>query len=432
MIRTLLFSTLYPNRVRPTHGIFVETRLRHLLASGEVETRVVAPVPWFPFRHRLFGEYAKHAAVPAREVRHGIEVLHPRYLLLPKIGMNLAPQTLANAGLAAAKALLDEGFDFDLIDAHYFYPDGVAATRIGKALGKPVVITARGTDINLIPQYPKPKQMILQAAADCAAMITVCAALKDALVELGAPADKITVLRNGVDLELFHPEDKAQARAAFGLGERFAIASVGHLIERKGHHLVIEALAQIPDAELYLAGGGEEEGRLRLLASRLGVAERVHFLGPLPQEQLRWLYSAVDCLVLASSREGWANVLLEAMACGTPVVATKVWGTPEVVAAPEAGVLIEARSAEAIVHGITRLRAAMPERTATRAYAERFGWQPTTEGQLALFRRILRRPDGIHIEFRKDHSDDPRQNLQSTASFMTFVSSGDPLRGHPS
>jgi len=388
MIRTLLFSTLYPSSVRPSHGIFVETRLCHLLASGKVETRVIAPVPWFPFRHAWFGEYAKHAAVPAYEERNGIRVAHPRYLLLPKIGMNSAPYSLARAGLAAAKKLIAAGFDFDLIDAHYFYPDGVAATMIGKVLNKPVVITARGTDINLIPRFPKPRKLILQAAEDCAAMITVCRALKDALIALGAPADKITVLRNGVDLELFHPEDRQAARAELGIGAAFAIASVGHLIERKGHHLVIEALSKLPGAELYLAGAGEEETRLRALAQELGVSRRVHFLGLLAQDRLRTLYSAVDCLVLASSREGWANVLLEAMACGTPVVATNVWGTPEVVAAPEAGVLIEERSAEAITRGIAQLRAAMPDRHATRAYAERFGWQPTTEGQLALFQNL--------------------------------------------
>ncbi|MEW5781477.1 MAG: glycosyltransferase family 4 protein [Pseudomonadota bacterium] len=389
MIRTLLFSTLYPSSVRPSHGIFVETRLRHLLASGEVETRVVAPVPWFPFKYPRFGEYAKHAAVPAHESRHGIEVSHPRYLLLPKIGMSLAPASLARCGLAAARKLIAAGFDFDLIDAHYFYPDGVAATMIGKALKKPVVITARGTDINLIPRFAKPRRMILQAAHECDHMITVCQALKDALVELGAPAEKITVLRNGVDLELFHPEDRGQARAAFGMNERFTIASVGHLIERKGHHLVIEALAQIPDAELFIAGGGEEATRLRALAARLDVTERVHFLGAMPQTQLRTLYSAVDCLVLASSREGWANVLLEAMACGTPVVASNVWGTPEVVAAPEAGVLMDERSANGIVRAIAQLRSGMPSRNLTRSYAERFGWQPTTDGQLALFRQLL-------------------------------------------
>lgn len=390
MIRTLLFSTLYPSSVRPSHGIFVETRLRQLLASGQVETRVVAPAPWFPFRHPRFGEYAKHAAVPAHEVRNGIDVTHPRYLLLPKVGMNFAPASLARAGLKAARRLIAQGWDFDLIDAHYFYPDGVAATMIGKVLGKPVVITARGTDINLVPQYDTPRRLILQAAEDCAAMITVCAALKDAIVGLGGTAEKVTVLRNGVDLELFQPEDRAQARSEFGMGSRFALASVGHLIERKGHHLVIEALPQIPDAELHIAGAGEEETRLRDLARKLNVTERVHFLGAMPQARLRTLYNAADALVLASSREGWANVLLEAMACGTPVVASNVWGTPEVVATPEAGVLMPTRDAAGIVDAVVTLRAQLPQRADTRTYAEQFDWQPTTDGQAEIFRRILK------------------------------------------
>jgi teichuronic acid biosynthesis glycosyltransferase TuaC len=387
MIRTLLFSTLYPSSVRPSHGIFVETRLRHLLASGEVETRVVAPVPWFPFRHKAFGDYAKHAAVPAYEERNGIKVEHPRYLLLPKVGMNSAPATLARAGLAAAKRLIASGYDFDLIDAHYFYPDGVAATIIGKALGKPVVITARGTDINLIPQYDKPRKLILQAAEDCAAMITVSAALKDEIVGFGGSAQKITVLRNGVDLELFRSEDKSLARQKFCV-TGFVLASVGNLIPTKGHLFAIESLQNLPDAQLLIAGRGPQEGELKALAQRLGVTERVRFVGVLPQDELRWLYSAADALVLASAREGWPNVLLESMACGTPVIASEVGGIPEIVASPAAGMLLPTRDAAGIAQAVAALRAHLPERSATRAYAEQFGWQPPTEGQLEIFRGI--------------------------------------------
>ncbi len=389
-LRILTFSTLYPSSIRPGHGIFVETRLRKLLDSGEAEAKVVAPVPWFFSANRCFGEYARMAATPHFEVRHGIEVWHPRYFLLPKVGMNTAPFMLARAGIKAAKKLIASGYDFDLIDAHYYYPDGVAASLIGKALNKPVVITARGTDINLIPQYEKPRRLILQAAHDAAASITVCAALKDEIVGLGGTAEKITVLRNGVDLELFKPADRVQARATFGMNDEFALLSVGYLIERKGHHLVIEALPQLPDVTLYIAGEGKEESNLRALAERIGVAGRVHFLGALPQSRLCTLYNAVDCLVLASSREGWANVLLEAMACGTPVVASNVWGTPEVVASPAAGVLMPSRDAAGIARAVSMLRAQMPDRSATRTYAEQFGWGPTTMGQLQVFRRVIK------------------------------------------
>lgn len=387
-IKLLTFSSLYPSSVMPSHGIFVETRLRHLLASQKVESRVVAPVPWFPSRNPCFGEYARYAAVPAAERRNGIEVEHPRFVVLPKVGMTLAPYALARTGLAAARRLIAGGYDFDLIDAHYFYPDGVAAVMLGATLGKPVVITARGTDINLVPRHALPRRMILNAARSSAAMITVCAALKDELVALGADAAKVTVLRNGVDLVLFHPEDRPAARAAFGMS-RFSIASVGHLIERKGHELVIEALAHLPDAQLYIAGAGPEEASLRALALRLNLGARVTFLGALPQDRLRTLYSGVDCLVLASSREGWANVLLEAMACGTPVVASNVWGTPEVVAAPEAGVLMRERTGRGVADAVTALRGALPAHGATRHYAERFSWNETTEGQLRLFERVL-------------------------------------------
>src|SRR5688572_15378770 len=125
-MKLLTFSTLYPNAARPIHGIFVETRLRELLASGQVESKVVAPVPWFPIRHAAFGDYARHASVPAEERRHGVEVLHPRYPLIPKLGMTAAPLLLAQAMKPTIRKLLQR-YDFDAIDAHYLYPDGVAA-----------------------------------------------------------------------------------------------------------------------------------------------------------------------------------------------------------------------------------------------------------------------------------------------------------------
>ena len=386
-IRTLLFSTLYPSSVRPNHGIFVETRLRHLLASGAIETRVVAPVPWFPLAWPTFGEYALHAAAPRQETRNGISVDHPRYLLLPKIGMNLAPTALARSGLAAARRLIAEGFDFDLIDAHYYYPDGVAAVEIGRALGKPTVITARGSDINLIAEYPAPRRMILGAAKECAATITVSAALKARMEALGAESAKIHVLRNGVDLDLFCPTDRQRARTEFGIS-RFALASVGNLVSNKGHDLVIRAMTDLPDAELLIAGRGTAETALRELAAREGVADRVKFVGLLPQERLVTLYAAVDALVLASAREGMPNVILEAMACGTPVVASSVGGIPEVVSSEEGGTLIGNPSVESIVDGVVRLRQTCPARADVRRHAERFGWDMATQGQLSIFRKL--------------------------------------------
>ncbi|MDD5297581.1 MAG: glycosyltransferase family 4 protein [Rhodocyclaceae bacterium] len=387
-IRTLLFSALYPSSVRPSHGIFVETRLRELLKSGQVETKVVAPVPWFPLESERFGEYALFARTPHREVRNGIEVLHPRFPLLPKVGMNFAPFSMALAALPAIRKLQREGFDFDLIDAHYYYPDGVAAALLARHLGKPFVVTARGTDINFIPRYRIPKKLILWAASRAEASISVCRALRDEIEGLGAEASRLVVLRNGVDLERFHPVSRAEARAALNWPDVPTLLSVGYLIERKGHHIAIEALAGLPGYRLVIAGTGNERNPLEQLARSLGVADRVTFAGAVPNTDLYRYYSAADVMVLASSREGWANVLLESLACGTPVVATRIWGTPEVVAAPEAGRLADQRSAPSFTKAIQELMGAYPAREAVRRYAENFGWEETTRGQLELFSRI--------------------------------------------
>jgi teichuronic acid biosynthesis glycosyltransferase TuaC len=321
-------------------------------------------------------------------VRHGIGVHHPRYPVLPRVGMSLAPVLLYGAAASFLGRLMAGGTRIDAIDAHYLYPDGVAAVWLGRRFSLPVVVTARGTDVSLIPRYRIPRRLIRGAIAGAAALVAVSAALKAALVELGAPAEKVTVLRNGVETAVFiPPTDRAAARAALGL-TRPTLISVGHLIERKGHHLAIEALRDLPEWELIVVGEGPERSRLGELIERLGLGERVRLLGARPHAALPALYGAADTLVLASSREGWANVLLESMACGTPVVATNVWGNPEVVQDRAAGVIVE-RSAAAIAAGVRRLAADAPDRGATRAYAERFGWDETTAGQLALFRRVV-------------------------------------------
>ena len=388
-LRTLLFSTLYPSSARPVHGIFVETRLRELLKGGGVETRVVAPVPWFPSTDPRWGEYERMARTPEAETRHGVPVLHPRYLLLPKVGMTLAPFAMAAASIGPIRRLIAEGFDFDLIDAHYYYPDGVAAALIARQLGKPLTITARGTDLNLIPRYAVPRRMMQWAAGQAQASIGVCSALVDVLRGWQVDPTRLHVMRNGVDLERFRPLPREECRRELVVQGEPLLLSVGLLIERKGHHLVIEALArlrqQLPGARLVIVGEGEERARLQALVDSLGLREAVQLAGAVPNDQMARWYSAADLLVLASSREGWANVLLESMACGTPVVASRIWGTPEVVAQPVAGTLFDPRTAEALAAAVSAQWQSMPERQAVRAYAQGFGWEATSRAQRELF-----------------------------------------------
>jgi glycosyltransferase involved in cell wall biosynthesis len=389
-MKILTFTTLYPNASRPSHGIFVETRLRHLLENGGVASKVVAPVPWFPSDNPIYGRYAAFASTPRVEKRHGIDVLHPRYLSVPKFGMNVSPLLLAARVGPLLDTMVRGDFGFDIIDAHYFYPDGVAAAIIGRRLNKPVVITARGTDINLFPKFAVPRRMIVWAAKQAAALVTVSAALKEVLVQLGVDAGKITVLRNGVDTRIFRPVDRIMHRARLGL-KGTVLLMVGNLVSLKGHELVLQALIEFPDACLLIVGDGEERRNLETLTSELQLQHRVRFLGAIPQEQLATFYGAADALVLASSREGWPNVLLEAMACGTPVVSVSVGGTPEIVATTEAGVLMAERSARGVAEALRHLLQNYPDRDLTKNYAKRFSWDDTTNGQLAMFEDILRR-----------------------------------------
>jgi len=395
----LTFTTLFPNAVQPNHGIFVENRLSHLVATGEVRATVLAPVAWFPGR-------TGQPAPPFSEQRGGLTILHPRWLSIPVIGMNAAPALLYRAAATALQRLLDQGAQFDAIDAHYFYPDGVAAIRLGTRFNLPVAITARGSDVTQFPDYPVPRRLILDAASRAGAIITVSAGLREALVALGVPAPKITVLRNGIDLETFRPMDRAESRTALSVSGP-TLLSVGALIPRKGHDRTLAALSLLPGWTLLIAGEGPEKGRLVRLAESLSLTDRVRFLGAWPHKRLAALYSAADISILASSREGWANVLLESMACGTPVIASPIPGNSEVIQSPQAGMIAEANTPEALAKAIKTLSSAPPDRAATRAYAEGFSWDATTAGQLDLFKALCPEPRsaGTTVPGRHECSD---------------------------
>jgi len=326
--------------------------------------------------------------VPRREERHGIRLHHPRYFLLPKISMLAAPYSLFLSARRCLSELLESGLSFDAIDAHYFYPDGVAAILLGRHFGKPVTITARGSDINIIGRYRLPQRMISWAGREATAVIAVCEALRNSLIAMDVPGSKIRVLRNGVDLATFRPGDRSAARRRLGISAPMLL-SVGNLIPLKGHDLAIEALRRLPEMQLVIVGDGPERSRLEQIATRNQVAQRVRFLGRVAHEALAEIYSAADATLLLSTNEGWANVLLESMACGTPVVATDTGGTPEVVGSPAVGQLVRERNAAAVAGAVSALFMRQPDRQAVRSYAEGFSWDATTRGQLSLFEDII-------------------------------------------
>jgi glycosyltransferase involved in cell wall biosynthesis len=220
--------------------------------------------------------------------------------------------------------------------------------------------------------------------------IAVSRALAERLRAIGADPAATCVIPNGVDLEIFRPGDRAQARLVLGLDERSWLLSAGQLVRNKGHDTVLRALARLEGWGLMIVGDGPEEPALRRLATETGTAERVRFAGRVLPERMPDYYRAADCLVLASSREGMPNVLLESLACGTPVVATRVGGCAEIVRERVAGRLIDSAEAAAVASAVLDLMGGPPDRDAVAAYAHRFAWGPSVERQLAEFRRIAR------------------------------------------
>ena len=227
-MKVLVFTSLYPNNVWPNHGVFIKERMSQFAKLDGCEVKVVAPVPYFP-AIKLNWRW-RFSQVARRELRNGIEVYHPRYFLTPKIGMALYGWMMFLSVLPAVRRI-QKDFDFDLIDAHYVYPDGFAAVLFGWIFKKPVVVSARGSDINLFKTFPLIRKLLQYVLRKAARVVAVSKALKEAMVQLGIPEEKISGIPNGVDPEKFYPVPKEQARKELGLPNRRTVLSVGNLTD---------------------------------------------------------------------------------------------------------------------------------------------------------------------------------------------------------
>lgn len=318
-LRVLVFTTVFPSTAQPLHGRFVLERVRRLAALADL--RVVAPVPWHLVARREVSQ----------AVTSNLPVTHPRFWYVPKFLKALDGCFLFASAVREVERLR-QSFDFDLIDAHFAFPDGFAAILLGYWFGRPVCITLRGTIIPL-SVHPLRRRLCDWAIRRAERVIAVAENLADRARQGGVPEHRIETIPNGVDTGLFQLIDRTVARRRLGLPESGRIVvSVGHLSPRKGFHRVIRSLPRViescPDVHLAIVGGkGAEEDNsieLRALVQRLELTERVLFVGPETPDRVALWLGAADAFVLASDFEGCPNVVLEAMACGRPVVATKV------------------------------------------------------------------------------------------------------------
>ena len=361
-MKVLTFSSLWPNQMQPLHGLFVRERTKAL--SSLCSVKVVAPVPW-SVPVKWFGQkYYRYTQVLHFEKQEMLEVFHPRHFVLPKI-MKWSDGLLMFDSLRHSINRLRKEFPFDLIDAHWAYPDGYAASRIARSLGIPYIITVRGSDLAVFAKERLRGMLIRRALMAAQRVVCVAPSLQKLVIALGIRPEKTIVVENGIDRNKFHPISRDEARHHLRLPrDGKIILSVGHLCELKGFHLLIEVVRKMQLAEqpeppllkLLIVGGDAAWDSYRDVLMRQIVKHKlqdlVWLVGPKAPEQLIYWYAAADIFCLASSSEGCPNVVLESLACGTPVVATAVGGIPDILSSAELGVLVE-RDVESIYRGVS-------------------------------------------------------------------------------
>lgn len=391
--RLLVLSSLFPSAVQPAAGIFIRERMFRV--AKHLPVIVVAPQPWFLLQGliRRFRPHFRPMA-PRFEVMDGVEVHRPRFLCFPGVLKWTDGLFMALGSYLTVRRLIRR-HRLNILDVHFGYPDGHAGTLLGRWLNLPVVLTLRGkeerqarTDVG-----PALKRAIVQADR----LVTVSEALRDVAVAQGAEPGRVTVIGNGIDPSKFLPVPREQARRKLGLPlEAKVLVSVGTLVERKGFHRVIDCLPRLltshPNLHYLIVGGSGPEGdmsaQLAAQVARHGLEKHVHFLGPYSPEHLKLPLSAADVFVLATSYEGWANVFLEAMACGLPVVTTRVGGNAQVVCQPNLGTLVESGDGPGLARALDQALKQRWDEQSIRTHAQANAWERRIPVLVDLFDQL--------------------------------------------
>ena len=391
-----VISSLFPNRDQPTAGLFIRERMFRV--ARQVEMVVISPQPWFPLQGliRKFKPTFRPGA-PASEIQDGVTVLFPRFLSVPGLFRSLDGLSMALA-LRRVVARLRRDRGIGILDAHFAYPSGYAAMRLGRWLNLPVTITLRGTEARHL-QDPALRPLAVAAVNGATSVFSVSDSLRKLFMAEGVAGDRIHVVGNGVDLDKFKRMDRGEARRALGLpADAKVLVSVGGLVERKGFHRVIDVLPALierfPDLRYVIVGGPSAEGdngpALRAQVRSLGLENHVLFTGPMRAEKVHVPLSAADVFVLATANEGWANVFLEAMACGLAVVTTAVGGNAEVVSSPDLGTIVPFGDADALHAALVEALGREWDRERIIAHARENTWDSRIAALMTHYQRIVR------------------------------------------
>ncbi len=371
MLRVLTLATLFPDATRPNFGVFVERQTLGLAALDDVAVRVVAPIGLPPFPLSRHPSYRALAKLPAHETWKDLPVDRPRFLNLPGTQGRFHVGALLRR-LVPHLTALRATFPFDVIDAEFFFPDGPVAVALGRRFGVPVSIKARGADIHHWGHAPATAGQVRAAGQSADGLLAVSQSMADDIAAAGIDRP-VRVHRTGIERTRFGGIDRVEARLRLKIDGPLVI-SLGALIPRKGHRIVLDAVAALPGVGLWIVGGGPDHAALAARIAELGIGDRVRLCGPLPHGDLPDLLAAADVMALASSSEGLANAWVEALACGTPIVIPDAGAAREIVTSRAAG-RIAPRESDAFAQAIAGVLSQPTDIAATRATVDAYSWE---------------------------------------------------------
>lgn len=389
----LFVSSQFPNSLAPNRGIFSLQIAREM--AGLARMRVIAPVPTLGPLRVIDGlkRYRTNLPVPASETIAGLTVEHPRYLALPRMGF-LHHRGMYDALRPVIRRLHRES-PLDAVNCHWLFPDGVAVQKICAELGIPVMLTALGCDLNLYSTFRFRRGAIRAALAGAQRVSVLNSAMRDTCSRLGVAPDHVAVIPNGVDTDIFTILDRSACRAELGLpADGRVILFVGSLDPVKGIDTLLRAFGALSPrllepTRLAVVGGGHLEQPLKALAVELGLADRVTFAGPVSHARLPVWMNAADFLCLPSLREGHPNVMMEALACGTPVVGSAVGSVPDFIDGAT-GFLATPGDAADLADKLGRCLAVTYDRSVVRGRVEHFTWRDCARAYVTELERIRR------------------------------------------
>jgi len=388
-MRLIVCSSIFPNPAEPNKGIYIYKTVRAMAELADVA--VLAPVPYFP-KAVPIARYVRYAQVPGQAALDGVRIGYPRVLVTPKIGRPLYGLSYA-AGLVRPLSRLVKAGRPQALLAFWAYPDGFATVLLARLFKLPVVVGARGGDVNDVDQHPGRRRMVAWTFRHCDGALAVSRALGSAIVNLGVDSAKVKVVPNGLDDAYL-----AQAAGAAGPGPGVSVGRTvlycGRLSAEKDPLSLLEAFRRLlttrPDARLTFLGDGPLRPRIEALSAELGITGRITLAGEVRHDQIPSYMRQADVLCLPSLQEGYPNVLLEALACGLPVVATDVGGVSEIVTDESLGILVRAGRPDELALALETALSRPWDRQRLRQAAHGRSWHDVARETLDFVERTIR------------------------------------------